>query len=87
MSVAFYPDGRWVASGSNDCTLRVWPRNTGQLIDPPLEGHTIGVKSVAYSPDGSQLISGSWDKTTRIWSKTRSKEWPVLGQITTLTHL
>ena len=50
-SVAFSPDGRSIASGSYDDTVRLWDAVTGSHIRT-LEGHTDDVNSVAFSPDG-----------------------------------
>ncbi|PVF91890.1 WD40 repeat-like protein [Serendipita vermifera] len=66
-SVAFSPDGRQIASGSTDRTIRVWDAKTGQPIGEPLRGHTQSVYSVVFSPDGQQIASGSDDKTIRLW--------------------
>ncbi|KAG9120933.1 hypothetical protein FRC07_003330 [Ceratobasidium sp. 392] len=66
-SVAYSPDGAYIASGSEDNTIRIWDARTGQQVGEPLEGHINGVGSVAYSPDGAYIASGSWDKTIRIW--------------------
>ncbi|KAI0042724.1 hypothetical protein FA95DRAFT_1525107, partial [Auriscalpium vulgare] len=58
-AVAYSPDGRHIASGSNDETIRIWDAQTGQSVGTPLEGHTGWVYSVAYSPDGRHIASGS----------------------------
>ncbi|THU98351.1 WD40 repeat-like protein, partial [Dendrothele bispora CBS 962.96] len=66
-SVAYSPDGRHVASGSDDHTVRIWDTQIGQQAGQPLQGHTECVKSVAYSSDGRHVVSGSLDCTVRIW--------------------
>ena len=65
-SLAFSPDGRILASGSADNTVKLWKVSDGSLIKT-LEGHSQEVRSVAFSPDKRLLISGSWDGTTKIW--------------------
>jgi WD40 repeat protein len=65
-SVAFSPDGRLLASGSWDDTIKLWDVATGSLVRS-LSGHTDWVMSVAFSPDGRLLASGSWDDTIKLW--------------------
>jgi WD40 repeat protein len=66
-SVAFSPDGKKVASGLYDGTVRLWDVETGQAVRTPLTGHTDWVNSVVFSPDSKKLASGSDDYTVQLW--------------------
>src|SRR5262249_8547424 len=66
-SVVFSPDGKTLASGSEDDTLILWDVASRQPLGPPLTGHIATVTSVAFSPDGKTLASGSGDKTVLLW--------------------
>jgi WD40 repeat protein len=71
--VAFSPDGQWVASGSEDNTVKLWNANTAELIRS-FRGHSGLVRRVAFSPDGKLLASASFDKTVRVWDLARLHE-------------
>ncbi|NUQ01430.1 MAG: caspase family protein, partial [Armatimonadetes bacterium] len=65
--LAFAPDGRTLATGSADHTVRLWDATTGQPRGEPLAGHTDRVLDVAFSPDGRLLASGGLDRAVRLW--------------------
>ncbi len=68
-SVSISPDGRTLASGSKDKTIKLWDIDTGELRHT-LSGHSHWVNSVSISPDGRTLASGSEDNTIKLWRVT-----------------
>lgn len=70
--LAFGPDGRTVAIGSDDATIRTWDARTGAQLHV-FEGHTAPVRSVVFSPDGNRILSASDDGTARLWDPARGQ--------------
>ncbi|KAL2915398.1 ribosome assembly [Polyrhizophydium stewartii] len=74
LSVCFSPDGKMLATGSGDTTVRIWDLNT-ETPRFTLVGHKNWVQIVAWSPDCQMLASGSMDETIRLWNPQTGKPY------------
>ena len=64
--VVFSPDGKMIATGSHDSTVKLWNLDGKEI--KTLAGHSYGVTSVAFSPDGKTIVTGSFDSTAKLWN-------------------
>jgi WD40 repeat protein len=67
-SIAISPDGKIIASGSADKTIKIWDLETRTLANT-LSGHSASVNAIAIEPDGKSLVSASSDGAIKIWQR------------------
>jgi WD40 repeat protein len=86
-TAVFSPDGRWIASGSQDGSITVWDAITGEqgfsFQAHDRQGH---VRCLAFSPDGGRLASASWDKTVKVWNFDPLREAKLVPRLPPLQH-
>ena len=66
-SIAWHPDGRWLASATLDGTVRLWDVLTGKC-DRILACHIDEVRGVTWNADGTWLATCSLDETIKLWN-------------------
>jgi WD40 repeat protein len=83
LAVAFSPDGKWLISGADDLSVRVWETATGKLVMPFL-GHEDAVNQVAVAPDGRSVFSAGADGFIYQWDLSPRPEARPQQQVASL---
>jgi len=73
-AVAFAPDGRTLAVGCADGTVRRFELRSGREL-PPLTGHGNGVIALCFTADGKTLQSLGADQKLFVWAADANRDW------------
>jgi serine/threonine protein kinase len=88
--VAISPDGRRVAAGGSDLTVRIWEVDRPAEAPMVFKGHTAQINSVAFLSGGNVVLSAGDDCTIRLWSVKSGTQRATLnadvGRVAAVAH-
>jgi len=64
--IAFSADGRLLATGSHDRTIKVWNTDSGKRLQV-FRGHEVAVSDLAFTDGGDTLVSSGWGGHVMVW--------------------
>jgi WD40 repeat protein len=71
--ITLRPDGKMLASGGGEGTIRLWEMPSGEPVAVLLGAHRGEIKSLSFSPDGTMLLSAGGDEVLRLWDVAESQ--------------
>lgn len=87
MSVAFSPDGKYVAATAGRRTVALLDSRNGKTVRT-FESRSTGFYAVAVSSDGKWLASGANDRFVRLWQVANGQQLPrMLGSSGVITSI
>ncbi len=78
-SIAFSPDGKFIAGGTDNRSIKIWRVKNGKEIQTYKSGESVYVHSVDYSPDGRFIAAGMEDGSICVWNLKNSKSISLLS--------
>lgn len=79
--IDFSPDGRGIAVGTAEGSLRLWDARTGEPVGSRMTGHEGPVNDIAFSRDGTRIATTGQDRTVRLWDAAAGEPvgYPLTG--------
>lgn len=74
------PDGRYLFTGSQDNSGKLWTIGESFFQDQDFIGHNGGIYSADFSPDGQTIVTGSWDQSMILWDLKGNKLKTYINQ-------
>ena len=68
--LAWMPDNKHLATGSDDGRVRIWDASAGELVHS-LQAHDNGLAGMVISKDGQTMITVSWGDVAKSWEAER----------------
>jgi WD40 repeat protein/serine/threonine protein kinase len=85
-SVAFSPDGQYLATATKDGFVRLWGAKTGQELQK-WHAHEDNATCLQFSPNSRYLASGGWDAKVKVWDVEKSLRNEVNEPLLILNHM